>query len=137
MECPNQMQLDHTKQLATMQNEIENMKVSISDFSGIKDNLLKLTFLNEQVLDFNKKQSEANKEFKTTLTNIDKNLTNLNTRMKAVEEKDIQEEVSATELRVKEEETRSEKFKAKFTFYGVIAAGVLALIGILVPLAFR
>ena len=91
MECTNQMQLDHTGKLATMQNEIENMKVSISDFSGIKDNLLKLTFLNEQVLEFNKKQSEANKEFKTTLINIDKNLSSLNVRVKKIEEKDIQD----------------------------------------------
>jgi len=134
MECANQMQLDHTRQLATMQNDIETMKSTLNDLSTIKETLIELKIISKQNFDFNVTQQKSNKEVEKTLVNINENLNQLNKRVKCIEEKDLREDVSATEIRVKEEEVKSEKFKAKFTFYGVIAAGVLALMGILIPL---
>lgn len=133
-ECPNEMQLEHTKQLATHENEINNMKRTLSDLSMIKETLIKLTFLSEQTILFNERQNKSNEEFEKALGSINENLNTLNSEVGRLKATDEKEEISKTEIRVEDKRLSAERYKAKFTFYGVIVAGVLAAIGILIPL---
>ena len=121
-DCSHELQLEHTAKIATIETEIENIKVAVSDFSVIKDTLIKLEFLSEQSVKFNETQLKSNEEVKTTLYNINENLNKLNGRVDNLEKTEEIEKVSATELRVENSRERSARFKAKFTFYGVIAS---------------
>ena len=81
-----------------------------------------------------KGQQKSNKEVEKTLVNINENLNQLNKRVKCIEEKDVQEEASATEIRVEDKRVSAERYKAKFTFFGVIFASAMSVIGIIIAL---
>jgi Mg2+ and Co2+ transporter CorA len=131
--CPSSLQLEHTAQIATIKNEIANMKVSITDFSTIKDAIIKLTLLSEQQLQFNERQIESNDKFENTLKNINANLNSLNDRVGHLEDlKEKEEDITIANIN-----SNVENNKSKFTFYGVIAAGILAIVGIALPLIIK
>jgi Mg2+ and Co2+ transporter CorA len=131
--CPSSLQLEHTAQIATIKNEIANMKVSITDFSTIKDAIIKLTLLSEQQLQFNERQIESNDKFENTLKNINANLNSLNDRVGHLEDlKEKEEDVAIANIN-----SNVENNKSKFTFYGVIATGILAIVGIALPLIIK
>lgn len=137
MECTQEMQIKHAEAIATLQNQMITMANTLQDLSTIKETLTELKIISKQSIDFNQTQLRSNREVETILSKINENLNQLNRRVKTIEEKDIQDDISEADRKSKEEESNSEKFKAKFTFYGVIAAGVLALLGIIIPLIIR
>jgi len=137
MGCTREMQLEHAGILATLQTKVSNIETTLTDFAVIKETLIELKILSKQSLDFNLTQLKSNKEVERTLMNINENLNQLNTRMKAVEEKDVQEEISATELRVENTRKSSERFKAKATFYGVIATGVFSIVSMIIAIVLK
>ena len=133
MDC-NEMQLEHISQLATMQNKILHIETTVRDLTSIKDTLTELKIISKQNIEFNLTQLKSNKEVEGVLVKINENLNQLNKRVKTIEEKDIKDDTSATELRVEEQRNNAAMWKAKFTFYGVIVAAALGLIGIIIPL---
>ena len=136
-ECPSEMQLKHTEQLASMKNEINNIKNIVSDFSTIKDTLIELKILNKQAISFNERQVQSNDKFEETLTNINENLNTLNNRVDHLEISKKKEESTKAEIQIEDKRLRAEQYKSKFTFYGVIVTAVLAMFGIMIPLVMQ
>ena len=136
-ECSHELQLEHAAILATLTADVGNIKAAVADFSVIKDTLIELKLLSEQSIKFNETQLASNKEVETTLYNINENLNKLNGRVENLEKAEEKEETSKTEIRVEDKRVSSERYKAKFTFYGVIIAGALTLIGIIVQLVIK
>lgn len=134
MECTQEMQIKHSEALSRMGEQIKGLQLTVSDFSGIKDNLIALKMLNEREIEFNKQQVEANKQFEKTLIKINTNLDNLNRRVGDLEETDAQLEDKRLKVEEDDKMFRAERYKSKYILWGVIAAGVLSLLGILIPL---
>ena len=69
-DCPTNMQLDHTKQLATLRSDVDNLENRVDDLSDIKNAIVRLTVLQEEQIKLNKEVSntlkEMNEEIKTT-----------------------------------------------------------------------
>jgi DNA repair exonuclease SbcCD ATPase subunit len=127
------LQLEHAAKFAKIETEIDNMKITISDFSDIKNVLVELKLLSKQQLQFNERQIESNEKFEGTLTNINANLNSLNDRVGHLENlKEKEEDIAIENIK-----SNTENTKSKFVFYGVIAAGVLSVIGILLPLIIK
>lgn len=144
MECSNAMQLQHTKEIAILQSEVKNLKVMMSDFSTIKETLVKLTTLNEQEIEFNKNQVHSNEKFSDTLTVINENLTSLNSRVETLEitkekkeEQEVKQDIKDEEALKENVQLKADKYKSKFMFYGVLAAGIFSLLSVLVPILMK
>lgn len=135
--CPSEIQLSHTATLATMKTEIDNIKTTVSDFSQIKTAIIKLTILSEQQLQFNERQLQANDKFEATLTSINENLNTLNIRVGNLENEKIEEVETEKEIKVEKIKLIGQTYQSKFVFYGILATGILALLGIVIPLVVK
>jgi len=93
-ECPNQLQQEHIKSIATLETKVENLEHKVDDFSIMKDTLVELKALSKEQSSYNKKFNEmyeksivSNIEFSNTLININANLNSLNSEIKGVNER--------------------------------------------------
>jgi hypothetical protein len=131
--CPSSLQLEHAAKFAKIETEIDNMRYTISDLSTIRDVLTEMKVLSKIQLQFNEKQIETNEKFEGTLTNINANLNSLNDRVGHLEDlKEKEEDITIANIN-----SNVENNKNKFVFYGVIVAGVLSVVGILLPLIIK
>jgi len=141
MECTNELQLEHARLLATMQSQIETMITTLSDFSVIRETLVKLTILNEQEIKFTERQMLSNDKFAETLEKINESqnkmnshLSNLTLRVTSLETTKEQEVEAKTELVVEGDKVKANRFNTILTLYGVIIVAVLGFIEILIQL---
>jgi len=143
-ECNGEMQIQHTKDIAILQNEVKNLKITVADFSTIKETLVELTLLNKQEIEFNKNQVRSNEKFGNTLLIINENLTSLNGRVKILEITKEDQEEQGIKQDIKDEraiednvQLKADKYKSKWLFYGVLAAGFLSFLSVLVPILMK
>jgi predicted nuclease with TOPRIM domain len=66
-ECPNTMQQEHIKELATLRSEVNELKDKMEDMSAIKEAIVKLTILQEKQTEFSEDVSETLKEMKVEI----------------------------------------------------------------------
>jgi uncharacterized coiled-coil DUF342 family protein len=104
-ECPNTMQTEHIKELATLRSEVDGIVKKVDDISIMKDTLIELKALSKEQASYNKKFNEmyeksilSNAEFSNTLININANLNSLNTEMRGTNERIDKVEVKIDEI---------------------------------------
>jgi len=136
MDCSHEMQIEHASMLATHEVKIDTMEKTISDFSVIKDALLKLTFISEQSMEFNKMQLKSNEKVEKSLKGINDNLSQLNNRVGCLENHDKRQECSIAEIKVDDKRLKSERAKAQWSFWGIVITGTFLIIKTLVEIAF-
>lgn len=73
-ECPNAMQTEHIKELATLRSEVNELKDKMDDMSQIKEAIVKLTILQEEQAKFSEEVSltlkDMNSEIKETKNKV-------------------------------------------------------------------
>lgn len=127
----------------TLKTEVGIMKAQVADFSVIKETLVELKLLTKQSMEFNKVQALANREVQDCLHEINENLKTLNVKVEGLEKHDEEidrqlkeSSLSDHEVELEDKRLAAERFKAKFSFFGVIITAMLVLLGIIFPLAF-
>lgn len=88
-DCPNAMQTEHIKELATLRSEVDGLVKKVDDISIMKDTLIELKALSKEQASYNKKFNEmyekyilSNQEVSMTLSNINENLNLMNAEIK-------------------------------------------------------
>jgi len=88
-DCPNVMQLDHTKQLATLRSEVDELQDKMDDLSQIKEAIIKLTLLQEEQNKFSGEVSETLKNMNLEIKATKKEVENTNDKVNNLEDKII------------------------------------------------
>jgi predicted nuclease with TOPRIM domain len=93
-DCPNTMQQEHIKAIATLENDIDNIYHKINDLSDIKEAVVELKVLQQEQVKSNKKfeklyeeTMKQNLEISTTLKTINENLNSLNKQVNSANER--------------------------------------------------
>lgn len=93
-ECPNAMQQEHIKAIATLENDIDNIYHKIGDLSDIKEAVVELKILQQEQVKNNKRfeklyeeTMKSNLEITSTLKGINENLNSLNVEIKGANER--------------------------------------------------
>ena len=94
MDCTNQMQQDHIRELADTNARVNALEHQVSDLTDMKENLKLLTHISKEQSENiiksninNEQQIKINTEFKMTLDNINENLTSMNSKVNELENK--------------------------------------------------
>lgn len=92
--CPNTIQQEHIKTIATLENDIDNIYHKINDLSDIKEAVVELKILQQEQVKSNKKfeklyeeTMKQNLEVSTTLKTINENLNSLNRQVNSANER--------------------------------------------------
>jgi chromosome segregation ATPase len=115
-EYPNEMCVEHTKDIATLKEKVDSLENKVDDCSTIKDALIELKMVTKEQANYNKKFNEmyeksliSNIEFSNTLKSINENLNSLNNEVK-----EAKGEIKGTNERIDDLEEKFEKENDKF-----------------------
>jgi uncharacterized protein Yka (UPF0111/DUF47 family) len=93
-DCPNAMQQEHIKAIATLENDVDTIYRKINDLSDIKDAVVELKVLQQEQVKSNKKfeklyeeTMKQNLEITSTLKTINENLNSLNKQVNSANER--------------------------------------------------
>jgi DNA repair exonuclease SbcCD ATPase subunit len=86
-EFPNEIIIEHTKQLATLRSEVNELQDKVSDMSQIKEAIIKLTILQEEQNKFSGEVSETLKEMNIEIKETKTEVKNTNDKVNKLESK--------------------------------------------------
>jgi predicted nuclease with TOPRIM domain len=93
-DCPNALQQEHIKAIATLENDVDTIYRKINDLSDIKDAVVELKVLQQEQVKSNKKfeklyeeTMKQNLEITSTLKIINENLNSLNKQVNSANER--------------------------------------------------
>jgi len=86
-EFPNEIILEHTKDIATLKSEVSELQDKVSDMSDIKQAIMKLTILQEEQSKFSGEVSETLKEMKLEIRETKTEVKSTNNKVNDLENK--------------------------------------------------
>jgi predicted nuclease with TOPRIM domain len=86
-EFPNEIILDHTKQIAELKTDMKGVKSRLEDLSDIKEAVIKLTVLQEKQTEFSQEVSETLKVMNAEITETKNEVKNTNDKVNGLENK--------------------------------------------------
>jgi predicted nuclease with TOPRIM domain len=86
-EFPNEIIIEHTKQLATLRSEVDELQDKVDDMSQIKEAIIKLTILQEEQNKFSGEVSETLKEMNIEIKETKTEVKNTNDKVNKLENK--------------------------------------------------
>ena len=122
-EFPNEILIDHTKQIAELKTDVDNLKDRVNDLSDIKEAVIKLTVLQE-------KQTEFSEEFSQTLKTMNVKIDNTNNKVDKLETK-FEEKIIEIDNKSKVDLLKVAKDWTPKLILGGIAYYILQLVGII------
>jgi predicted nuclease with TOPRIM domain len=86
-ECPNAMQQEHIKEIATLRSEVNELQDKVDDLSQIKEAIIRLTLLQEEQAKFSEEVSETLKNMNTDIKDTKEQVGKLEDKIEKIDNK--------------------------------------------------
>jgi vacuolar-type H+-ATPase subunit D/Vma8 len=142
-ECLNSLQQKHIEEISMLRVDVDNMREKVEDLSLMKDAVIELKVLQENIIKRNEKfdevfekQLQSNIEVTMTLKGINENLNSLNTELKETNQR-VGNLENKVQIDANVKANSVEITKSKLTLYGVIVASLFTFLGIVIPILLK
>jgi carboxypeptidase C (cathepsin A) len=86
-DCPNSMQINHSERIATLENDVENLKDRVDDLSIIKDAVIETKTYIKILTKAQEEQSRTMSQITETMNKQNQTLDKLNEKIDSTDEK--------------------------------------------------